>query len=361
MAGLNDNFLIADDSMEPKDAPAVTLNVFKDTTDEEGTPELREDIDLVAIATEELEITLRDLNLLEETIKGQGGMSRSVALEAHAIIPDFLSDDRPAEYFTVTPSRTFLKAALEDIDNQKKSVLEKIWDFIINLLKKILLAFVKFMTGIDLEAEAKIAKEAADIVKNKEKENIDFVEDVIKKINKTNLAVISAIEEDEDFITTYNENLEHDKQIKIPNSSYQIGDITRNSKAADFIIAGLDKLSSAIATAEAKPDEDRDAKLRKTLTDGLSINGAENAAYLKAFAGKAEGKKRYEHMIEAAEKMKAEYASDSVLESMRKVATALSKQFSMEVRVVGAYVNFNKAVISVNNKIHQSPKWSIST
>ena len=82
MAGLNDNFLLADDSMEPKEAPAVTINAFKESSEDGDVPELRDDIDLIVAATEELSIELRDLELFKERVGDVRGISQSIALEA---------------------------------------------------------------------------------------------------------------------------------------------------------------------------------------------------------------------------------------------------------------------------------------
>jgi hypothetical protein len=137
MSGLNDQFFLADDSVEPQAAPAVTIDAFKDTTEPGDVPELRDDLDLIAVATEEFEIKLRDLSLLQDMIRDEGGMSKHVALEAHAIMPDFLNDDRPIEFFTKTPSRTQLTAALEEIGNEKKSLIKRMIDAIVAFIKKI--------------------------------------------------------------------------------------------------------------------------------------------------------------------------------------------------------------------------------
>ena len=151
MTGLNDNFLIADDSMEPKETPAVVVHAFKDTPGEDGLPELRDDIDLIAAATEDLSVQLRDLDLLYQNIQTQGSMCQSIALEAQAIIPDFINDERPIGFFTKNPSRTLLSAALEEIEEEKKSTLVKIWDAFIAFLKKVYQFITKIVTGVDLK------------------------------------------------------------------------------------------------------------------------------------------------------------------------------------------------------------------
>ena len=137
MAGLNDDFFMADDSMEPK-APTAVVDAFKDTTSDGEEPELRDDLDLIAVpATEDLFIRLRDLDLLRTRIHNDGGMSKSIALEAHAIMPTFLHDDRPAEFFTAMPSRTMLAVALEDIGSEKNSNVKKLLEMISNFVKQL--------------------------------------------------------------------------------------------------------------------------------------------------------------------------------------------------------------------------------
>lgn len=136
MAGLNDPFLLADDSMEPKEEPVVTVKAFKEDTDGD-VPELRDDIDLIAVAVEELEISLRDLELLRASIHNQRGMSQSIALEAEALMPGFLKDECPVAYFSKHPSRTLLSYALEEIDDKKKGFFDKFKEFISEMFKKV--------------------------------------------------------------------------------------------------------------------------------------------------------------------------------------------------------------------------------
>lgn len=164
MTGLNDNFLLADDAMEPKDAPAVVINAFKEQTNEDGEPELRDDIDLIAAATEDLAVQMRDLNLLQQNIKEQGGMCQSIALEAHALLPDFINDERPVEFFTKHPSRTQLTAALEDIDAGKKNVVLRMIDAIVGFIKRILKKIKDFF--IVSEEQKKAWQEQQEFAKN---------------------------------------------------------------------------------------------------------------------------------------------------------------------------------------------------
>lgn len=167
MAGLNDDFFLADDSTEPKTDQGITVHAFKDSTDNTGEPELRDDLDLIAVSTdtsnamEELCVQMRDLALLEERVHNDGGMTRSAALEAHNLIPDFLTDDRPAEFFTRMPSRTLLSAALEDIGNEKKNVIRRMIDAIVGFIKKIIKKIKDFFIVSEEEQKAN-----AEFVKN---------------------------------------------------------------------------------------------------------------------------------------------------------------------------------------------------
>jgi uncharacterized protein (DUF1330 family) len=136
MSGLNDEFLLPDDSMEPKAAPAATVKAFKEG-DDGDVPELRDDIDLIAVAVEDLEVQLRDLELLGDTIKGNKGMDQTIALECESLMPGFLHDDRPIEFFTKHPSRTMYSAALEEVEEKKGGILQKIKDFIVDMYRKI--------------------------------------------------------------------------------------------------------------------------------------------------------------------------------------------------------------------------------
>lgn len=164
MTGLNDNFLLADDSMEPKDAPAVVINAFKEQTNEDGEPELRDDLDLIAVATEDLVVQMRDLNLLQQNIKEQGGMCQSIALEAHALLPDFISDERPIGFFTKHPSRTQLAAALEDIDANKKNIIVRMIETVVAFIKRILKKIKDFF--IVSEEQKQAWKEQQEFAKN---------------------------------------------------------------------------------------------------------------------------------------------------------------------------------------------------
>jgi hypothetical protein len=349
MTGLNDNFLLADDSMEAGTTPTVVVNAFKDTP-AGGDLELREDVDLIA-ATEGLEVQLRDLDLLKQSIQSQGGMSQSIALEAQALMPDFISDARPIGFFTKMPSRTQLTVALEEVEEKEKSTLRKIWDFIIGLLKRIAKAIVQFFTGIDVAAREEAAKKAEKILKNKQ--NIDFANDVVKKLSSAQLAIIAAIENDKEFTTTYKANVDHDRNFTIPSrwSSDRETDATNN--IISEMEKGIARLNSSIAEATAMDETERNAPLVNTLQNGVSINGSENIEYLKDFIKGSGNDKRAEALIKDAEKLQQSGGRQEVISCMKKMVATMAKQFSMEHKVVATYMALHKAVIEVNDKIYE--------
>lgn len=132
--GLNDDWLL-DDSVEQKEEQ-IHIPAFKTSALGE-IPEENPNVDLIAAsdeldeqvtmplnaAVEELEISLRDLSLLRETISINKGMNAKIALECNDLMPGFIDDDvRPMGYFTVNTSKTMLKEALEEIDKEENKV-----------------------------------------------------------------------------------------------------------------------------------------------------------------------------------------------------------------------------------------------
>ncbi|BAW19221.1 hypothetical protein [Ralstonia phage RP31] len=187
MAGLNDNFLLADDSMEPKQEPAVVVNAFKDEGDNGEVPELRDDIDLIAVAAENLEVQFRDLELLQESIKAQKGMSQSIATEAEALMPGFLNDERPIAFFTKHPSRTMLSVALEEVDQKKQGILEKLKEFVASMFKRV---FDWFKNLFDRAQAQGLASD----------ENKQLLKDASKEINDASQAIADAEKKAQEII-----------------------------------------------------------------------------------------------------------------------------------------------------------------
>lgn len=234
----------------------------------------------------------------------------------------------------------------------KKHILEKLWDFIIKILTKIKNAVHKFFTGIDVEEEKKNAKQAEEILKNKEKNNIDFVNDIVSALSASTLAVISAIEEEKDFIRMYDDNLAADSKIAVPSSIHRILDLQRHGPLISTMDANIAQMNEFITQATNKDEEARNKALRTTLASGFSINGSENAAYLKSFTKNQGSEKKCDQLTYLAEELKRINAAEDKVELMKKIAVTFSKQFTLEARVVDTYIKLSKAIIGVNNKIY---------
>lgn len=168
--GLNDAFMIDDSAETPPSTP--TVNALKDTVPGQ-MPEELDDVTLIAVedepeangtetneeetirvATEELHIRIRDLNLLHETLVSTKGMNQAIALECQHTLPNFVDDVRPMGSFTSSLTKVHYQAALEEVDNEKKGVLQKIKAFVQDLIKS-LIARVKRFFGKATPAEVK--------------------------------------------------------------------------------------------------------------------------------------------------------------------------------------------------------------
>lgn len=167
--GLNDAFII-DDSAETPPA-TTTVNALKDTVpgqmpeelegvtliavedEPEDTGETNEE-EVIRVATEELHIRIRDLQLLQETLVASKGMSQIIAMECQHTLPNFVGDVRPMGSFTSSVTKVHYQAALEEVDNEKKGVLQKIKAFVQDLIKS-LIARVKRFFGKVTPAEVK--------------------------------------------------------------------------------------------------------------------------------------------------------------------------------------------------------------
>lgn len=253
-----------------------------------------------------------------------------------------------------------LESQDDGANERRKPLLEKMLNFIVKMLKKIYDAFVKFYKFINASQEQKNAKEAEEILKKKENKNIDFVNDIIKQLSSTQLSVISAIEENDNFVTMYTKNIDNDQKIVAPHSSRDMHNFEKNIPLVEDMDQNIAVLNELISEASAKEAEERDRAFRKTLSSGFSINGSENNAYLKSFTKNDESEKKFEKLLKVVEELKESGASEDQVISLRKVAITLSQQFTLEAKVVSTYLKLNKSVIEVNNKIYaEYNKWAL--
>lgn len=148
--GLNDTFL-TDDSMETK-PPVVKVNALKNTAPGEQ-PELNDKVDLIAFdeqwedeerqahndaaALEELHIRANDLQFLHENLLSFKGMSQQIALECQKILPDFISAARPLASYSSQLTAVGYKAALEEVEQEKKGVIERVKEFVMKIFQRL--------------------------------------------------------------------------------------------------------------------------------------------------------------------------------------------------------------------------------
>lgn len=280
-----------------------------------------------------------------------------LGLEAQAL-EDFFAKTS-AEYYkpAAIPGKAWYAFALESSDQdeqkdqaKKSSIMQRLLDSIIGFIKRILSAIETFFAKFTGSQEKANNDKAEEI--RKRRKTIDFANSVIEKLSATVKVTICAIEENNSFTQTLNNNIKADRVVTIPKDWSDALELNRNRQLTVDIEEGIDKLQEALREAEAKDDTARDAGLLKALKGGLSINGSENGDYLKVFATAQETKKKYEQLLEAATKFQNSGAPNDAVSLMQKIGGVLSKQFSMEAKVFMAYTKLNAAVIEVNDTIY---------
>lgn len=287
-------------------------------------------------------------NLLEDALDADF-LINNLALEAHLLESVF------EQHFPIAKpyGSIGLESEDEEVTEKQKSVLEKVWDFIIRLLTAVGRAVVKFFKNVNISVQRQFAERVQAIIKNKAKGNIKFAQDVVKQMSSSNLSVISAIEVDSKFIPDFMKNVELDRKINVSSTNIPAHELATMDRVAVTMEEGVKRLTDSIAKEDAKGEEERAKPLLTILTDGLSINGSENGAYFKAFEKIAESEKKFDKLTAIAEEFKKQWGGQFKADTMKRVATAMSKQFSLEARVVGAYIKLNQAIIAVNERIYE--------
>lgn len=135
MSGLNDGLELDDvvDTSQPKEDQLAEL-VFESTQDGQ-TPELDENVTVIASLSKKHD-RIEDT---QDRLIQQDSISQAVALEAHNLTENLLTDQYPIGMFTEFPTRTGLNYALESLDKEKKNILvrlyEKIKSYIVRALE----------------------------------------------------------------------------------------------------------------------------------------------------------------------------------------------------------------------------------
>lgn len=176
--GLNDEFFTVDGDQGESEQPKVNVDVFKPTNPGD-TPELKEDVDFIAVtqendptsdqddmnlnqALEEACVRLRDLELFADRIQAEGGISMQAAMESVTIIPGLITEDHPKGFYTQSPSKTALKHAMEEMDQEKKSAFGRVAELVRAFIDKAVQWLRQFFSKFNFKKkkEELLAKEA---------------------------------------------------------------------------------------------------------------------------------------------------------------------------------------------------------
>lgn len=219
---LNEGFDL--DTIQTNPGHALDVALFKPETMVMGqVPQLRDDAEIDTLVGQ-----WDDLEYLRNDIIGARGMSRSFAMEAHSIFPEFLNNNRPIEFFTDLPTKTQYVVSLEVIEGQQKSIGARIWATIKEWWKKLMSLFQKKKEWFDtyfpeneekLQLIAKRPDEINVIVSLYESlclEPEQTAEWFLKKINKLEGEQYAKLKEE--IITTFKDKLSVHKYANQPSS-----------------------------------------------------------------------------------------------------------------------------------------------
>ncbi len=126
---LNHEIDSEDDAREDKLADLV----FKESPNGQ-TPELDENISIIAA----LDSAHNKIDDVRETIVISGVIDKKTALEAHYVTGSLLTESNPITKYTTIPTRTGLSAALENLDNEKKNIISRLFEKIKEYIKKVI-------------------------------------------------------------------------------------------------------------------------------------------------------------------------------------------------------------------------------
>jgi len=181
--GLNDDFPL-DDAIEvtqPKSEP-VTDSEFDEVVFDNSTPgevpDISKEVDIVVVGYDKLD----DIRYLKKDILDSNGMNKQLAMEAQAIIPTFLNEDRSLGFFTDSTTKTQFKATLESIDEERVGIIKRIIESIKSFFSSIVEYLKKIYQKIRDHRFGKLEEMQAygDIYKPDVKAAVDKMEDITK-------------------------------------------------------------------------------------------------------------------------------------------------------------------------------------
>lgn len=177
--GLNDAFLLDDTAETPQ--PQVKINALKNTLPGQD-PEMNDDVTLIGvneqdvkeldeanqkdvIALEQAMIALADVIYAQQSLVSAKGISQSIALECQVALPGLVSDVRPMGSFTKQVTQINYTAALEEAEQQKSTVVQKVVAFIKSIAERIMAFIKKLFSGKTKEQVASQIKQDTETLK----------------------------------------------------------------------------------------------------------------------------------------------------------------------------------------------------
>lgn len=105
--------------------------------DHPGLSNTAEGLDDLSMKVDMLGGKFDDIEYLRADIFDAQGMNRDLALSCEALLPGFLTEQRPIGFFTQLPTRTQYTVSLEFLNSSKEGVIAAMWAVLHELLEKI--------------------------------------------------------------------------------------------------------------------------------------------------------------------------------------------------------------------------------
>ena len=289
MSGLNDGNELDDELSHGVDEefgekPKTLDEALFDELIPGEVPELDEEVEVLAAVVNKF----NNLTYLSSDINAAQGMNKTFAMEAERIMPGFLNEDVPLGYFTEEPTGTRLKLSLEAIAAEQKSLLQRIIESIVAMIRKA----VQWLSDTYHRIfDAKREQDVANVYTGK----AEAVNQTLNKVQKNYLTPDRAVADikallskgDEQATQSYLESLERqlnagDERItrlyKSINSGNEMYHIAVKSDIVEHILQ-LSLQSDRMVAAIASIDQGM-------LKEILDLTGQPEAAVIRAAAVK---------------------------------------------------------------------------
>jgi len=141
MSSLNEGVELDNEVIEPAKEAAKEFDqaVFQEVVPGE-VPELNEDLDISALMTKQ-----RGLDYLQATLENLGGMNQQLAMESMSLVPSLVTADCPLGFYSQDITKTRYSFALEAVEEERKSILTRMWEKFKEWMGKIIHAIKRFL------------------------------------------------------------------------------------------------------------------------------------------------------------------------------------------------------------------------